>query len=190
VRGLPLPVPHVLFAPASSSRLRPSTITLDAAPGDARLAVVALIDRWLAQAGPGDRAGLVVVDVESDDALPFGDTGSLRRRLGRTVERALYDRVLAGDLVGRVDAGRFVQLRRELPAHVDAAHVAAVLARAAEVALVGRPEGLGVRITAGGAALQAGDALTGRGALSAVTTAMLRGKLLSDERVVVVGAVL
>jgi hypothetical protein len=181
----------VYFAPAPTSRLRPSSVTLDAAPGDARLAIVALMDRWLEEdARPGDRAALVVVDVESDDALPGTGASSLRRRLGRSVERALCDRVLPGDLVGRVDAGRFVQVRRELTADVGAAHVAADLARTVEVALVGRPEGVGVRITAGGAVLRAAAGLTGRGALSAVTTAMLRGKMLSDERVVVVAAAL
>jgi hypothetical protein len=53
-------------------------------------------------------------------------------------------------------------------------------------ALIGRPEGYGVRVTAGATTLVAVEPRDGRATLGAVTTAMLEGKLLTDDRVVVV----
>jgi hypothetical protein len=177
----------VFFAPSTSSRLRRPADHVGA-PGDGRAAVVAHLDRWrTGEDGVFVRGALVVLDVEIDDALPTCGTVA-RRRLGRTVERAVCARVVAGDVVGRLDEGRFVVLRRLLRLDQGAGDLAAALAGTVEHALVGRPEGQGVRITAGGAVLGGGPIPPGREALSAVTTAMLRYKLLSDERVAVVVA--
>jgi hypothetical protein len=177
----------VFFAPSTSSRLRRTTDDVGA-PGDGRAAVVAHLDRWrTGEDGVFVRGALVVLDVEPDDALPACGPVA-RRRLGRTVERAVCSRVVPGDVVGRLDEGRFVVLRRLLRLDQGAGEIAAALAGTVEHALVGRPEGHGVRITAGGAVLGGGSIPSGRDALSAVTTAMLRGKLLTDERVAVVVA--
>lgn len=108
-----------------------------------------------------------------------------RDRLGRSVARAIGAQVRPGDAVARIDVGRFAVLRGELGDGADARREASALARGVEDALVGRPEGLGVRVTAGAVALAADAPREGRSALGAVTTAMLAGKLLTDDRVVV-----
>jgi hypothetical protein len=177
----------VFFAPSTSSRLRrpPDHV---GAPGDGRAAMVAHLDRWrTGEDGIFVRGALVVLDVETDDALPVA-APALRRRLGRTVERAVCARVVPGDVVGRLDEGRFVVLRRLLRLDQGAGELAAALAGTVEHALIGRPEGQGVRVTAGGAVLGGAPMPPGRVALSSVTAAMLRGKLLTDERVVIVVA--
>lgn len=161
------------------------------------------------------RAALVVIDVDIDDALPYdvpgdaitayagrdgdpasdgatsvpadGDaTEARRRRLGRSVERAVSAQVRPGDAVARIDAGRFAVLRSVLADGGSARTEAAALARGVEDGLVGRPEGHGVRVTAGAATLRSGVVRGGQEALGTVTTAMLEGKLLTDDRVVVV----
>lgn len=177
----------MFFAPSTSSRLRRPADHVGA-PGDGRQAVVAHLERWrTGEEGVFVRGALVVLDVELDEAMP-SVSETARRRLGRTVERAVCARVVPGDVVGRLDEGRFVVLRRLLRLDQGAGELAAALAGTVEHALIGRPEGQGVRITAGGAVLGGGPMPYGRDALSAVTTAMLRGKLLTDERVVVVVA--
>jgi hypothetical protein len=182
----------VSFASPLSSNLRRVPGELEPTPGFGRGAIVASVDRWYATPGPTAdlRAALLVLDVDIDDALPSGgaEEDARRRRLGRSVERAISARVRPGDAVARIDAGRFAVLRGGLPDDHVARGEAAELAREIEDALVGRPEGYGVRVTAGAATLVRGHIRAGREALGSVTTAMLQGKLLSDDRVVVVVA--
>jgi len=147
------------------------------APGDLEVGAPIATDEWDARTG--------------DDDVPVADEAAevaRRARLGRTVARAISARVRPGDAVARIDAGRFAVLRGVLDDGTTARTEAGDLARCIEDALIGRPEGVGVRVTAGAATL-AGDVPRGGPAtLSAVTSAMLVGKLLTDDRVVVVVA--
>ena len=119
------------------------------------------------------------------DAADEDPEARRRARLGRSVARAISAQVRPGDAVARIDAGRFAVLRGSIADGGSARAEAAALARGVEDALVGRPEGFGVRVTAGAVTLAADAPREGRSALGAVTTAMLEGKLLTDDRVVV-----
>jgi predicted signal transduction protein with EAL and GGDEF domain len=171
----------------------PDPIAADAVhPGYGRATIVARVDRWLAgpRSAPDGRAVLVVLDVDLDRALPVGDAeeGTRRLRLGLRVQRALDASIGDRDAVARIDSGRFAVLRTGLPEEADAVGEAMVLARRVEASLSGRVEGLGVRVTCGGTTLLRGATRGGRATLGAVTGAMLAGKLMSDDRVVVVTA--
>ncbi|MEV4421674.1 hypothetical protein AB0L40_17080 [Patulibacter sp. NPDC049589] len=180
------------FASSLTSNLRRVPARQEHAPGAGRRAIVAHVDRWFAAPRPATegRAVLVVLDVDLDDALPAGETeeAARRDRLGRTVERALSAHVRAGDAVARIDVGRFAVLRGGLSGTLSVGTEAREIARGVEEALVDRPEGFGARVTVGGSTLVDGAARGGQAALGAVTAAMLQGKLLSDDRVVVVVA--
>lgn len=122
------------------------------------------------------------------DAAAEAEDGARRHLLGRSVARAISAHVRPGDTVARIDAGRFAVLRGTLGDGESARSEADALAHGVEDALVGRPEGFGVRVTAGATTLVADAPRAGRTTLGAVTTAMLEGKLLTDDRVVVVVA--
>ncbi len=192
------------FASSLTSNLRRLPSDLEPTPGFGREAIVGHVERWFVGAvvSGSERTALLVVDVDLDDALPvagpsdaFGDElgldddapGEARRlRLGRSVARAISAHVRPGDAVARIDAGRFAILRGALDDGATAVGEAGDLARGVEDALIGRPEGYGVRVTAGATTLRALEPRDGRATLGAVTTAMLEGKLLTDDRVVVV----
>jgi GGDEF domain-containing protein len=180
------------FASASSSHLRRVPAGTGASPGAGRTAIVGHVDRWFASppAAIGARAALLILDVDLDDALPTSEAEeeSRRGRLGRSVQRALGAQVRDGDAVARIDSGRFAVLRDGLLAGCTARTEAADLARRVEEALVGTAEGYGARVTAGGATLVSGFPTAGQELLGRVTGAMLAGKLLTDDRVVVVAA--
>ncbi|MDO9407867.1 hypothetical protein [Patulibacter sp.] len=143
--------------------------------------------------GPGAwrPVATAVLDLESDSSGATStaddeDPDAQRRaRLGRSVAHAIGTHVRAGDAVARLDAGRFAVLRGTLDDGATARSEAVGLARGIEDALVGRPEGFGVRVTTGAVTLRADVPREGRSALGAVTTAMLEGKLMTDDRVVV-----
>jgi GGDEF domain-containing protein len=181
----------VSFSSSVTANLRRVPTLRDPTAGLGRHAIVAHVDRWYARRRDtaDARAVLVVLDVDHDAALPHDEGEELERRsrLGRTVERALSARIRHGDAVARIDAGRFAILRADrLADEHAAAFESRALAHAVEEALVGRPEGVGVRVTVGGTTLVDGDARAGHEALGSLTTAMLEGKLLTDDRVVVV----
>lgn len=190
------------FASSLSSNLRRIPAEREPVPGFGRAAIVGHVDRWYATVGSSAdaHAALVVIDVDIDDALPADDQDRAdgdraeeleaegRRRLGRSVERAVSAHVRAGDAVARIDAGRFAVLRSVLAEGGSARAEAVALARGIEDALVDRPEGYGVRVTAGATTLRAGATCGGRETLGIVTTAMLEAKLCTDDRVVVVVA--
>lgn len=180
------------FAAPTTSSLRPVQVGPDHPPGLGRGAIVADVERWFADPAltVGALAVLLVVDVDLDDALPTGEAEeqARRRRLGRSVERALNAGVRPGDAVVRLDAGRFAVLRERVRPGRTARAEASDLARWVEEALVGCPEGFGARVTSGGTTLVAGVASAGQELLGRVTAAMLAGKLFTDGRVVVVAA--
>ncbi|WP_026911230.1 GGDEF domain-containing protein [Patulibacter minatonensis] len=181
------------FSSSVTANLRRVPTSREPTAGLGRHAIVAHVDRWYTRPrGTADaRAVLVVLDVDLDDALPRDEAEELERRsrLGRTVERALSARIRHGDAVARIDAGRFAILRAgRLSDEHTAAFESRELAHAVEEALVGRPEGFGVRVTVGATTLVGDDARAGQEALGSVTAAMLEGKLLTDDRVVVVVA--
>lgn len=152
---------------------------------------MAEVDRWFERrrgAGEGC-AVLVVVDIDVDDALPVGDAAesTRRHRLSRYVDRALRVGVDDGDAVVRLDHGRFGILRVGLTGECAAVQ-ATTIARRVETSLTDRLEGHGVRLTCGGVTLDPDGSRGGRQVLAGVTGAMLAGKLLSDDRVVVVVA--
>jgi GGDEF domain-containing protein len=150
------------------------------------------VERWFTAppAAIGARAALLILDVDLDDALPTSEAEEQvrRDRLGRRVERTLGTEVRDGDALARIDFGRFAVLRDGLPTTRTARAEATDLARRVEEALVGRIEGYGARVTAGGATLVSGFPTSGHELLGRVTGAMLAGKLLTDHRVVVVAA--
>lgn len=149
--------------------------------------MVAHVDRWFA--GPRtatDRALLLVLDVDIDDALPTDEAVAdvRRRRLLRTVEVAVDLHARPDDALARVDAGRFAILRTA--ADGDAPRSAAdALGRAVEDALAGSADGYGARVTVGATCMDPASVRPGRAVLGAVTTTMLEGKLLTDGRLVV-----
>lgn len=178
------------FASSLTSNLRRVPGDLEPTPGYGRQAIVAHVERWFVAAATTatDRTALVVIDVDIDDAVPAEDEAAedaRRTRLGRGVARAISALVRPGDAVARVDSGRFAILRGTLDGDATARSEAGALARGVEDALVGRPEGVGVRVTAGATTLAADAPRDGRATLGAVTAAMLEGKLLTDDRVVV-----
>ena len=150
--------------------------------------MVAHVDRWFSGARiPTDRGVLLVLDVDLDDALPADDDDARRMLLLDVVALAVDGHARPGDALARIDAGRFGVLR-----HVDGATAswaaAHELGRAIEDALTDLPEGFGARITVGAARLAPAAVRPGRDLLAAVTTTMLEGKLLTDDRLVVVVA--
>jgi hypothetical protein len=194
----------VSFASSLTSNLRRLPTDLEPTPGFGREAIVGHVERWFVSSVVSgvERTALLVVDVDVDDALPLagpadasaddlelrddGPAEARRLRLGRSVARAISAHVRPGDAVARIDAGRFAVLRGTLDDGATAHGEAGDLARGVEDALIGRPEGYGVRVTAGATTLVAVEPRDGRATLGAVTTAMLEGKLLTDDRVVVV----
>lgn len=167
------------FIPSPSARLRRQT---DAGTGDDRSGRTEFLAGVARHAKRDARGVLVVIDLDRDDALPLCGSEP-PARLGTIVERALRGHVRAGDVVARLDASRFAVLRTDVDGE-EATTVARAVVHAVESALIGKAEGLGMRVTAGVAAVRGGDE-PAHAQLASVTTAMLRAKLLSDERVVV-----
>lgn len=178
------------FASSLSSHLPRVPTAPGQDPGLGRATMVAHVDRWFSRPrATSDLAVLLVLDVDVDDALPAVDATDDARRLGLLDGVALtVDRhALPGDALARIDAGRFALLRAVDGSAVPHA-VADDLGRAVEDALVDRPEGVGARVTVGVAALDPAAVRPGRELLASVTTTMLQGKLLTDDRLVVVVA--
>ncbi|WP_210494578.1 diguanylate cyclase [Patulibacter sp. SYSU D01012] len=167
------------FIPSPSARLRRQA---DADHGDGRWGRAEFLSGVDRHAARGESGVLVVIDLDRDDALPGCGSG-VPPRLGLIVERALRGHVRAADVVARLDASRFAVLRTQV-AGEEATGVARAVVHAVESALIGKEEGLGMRVTAGLSAVGRRDE-PAHARLAAVTTAMLRAKLLSDERVVV-----
>ncbi|MGX6448898.1 hypothetical protein ACVU7I_12645 [Patulibacter sp. S7RM1-6] len=163
------------FIPARSSRLRSGA-------GDVRGERADFLARVARHRERHDDGVLIVIDLDRDDALPLAG-GETPVRLGVIVERALRGHVRAGDVVARLDDHRFAGLCVGVRGG-DAAAVGRAAVRAVENALIGTPEGHGLRVTAGVAPV-CPLAESAAAQLASITTAMLRAKLLSDDRVVV-----
>lgn len=178
------------FASSAPSHLRRVPAAHEQDPGQGRATMVAHLDRWFSGSrSAADRAVLLVLDVDLDDALPADEPEDDARRLLllEGVAVAVDGHAHPGDARARIDAGRFALLRGVDGATASWA-AARELGQAIEDALAGLPEGVGARVTVGAARLAPSAVRPGRELLGVVTTTMLEGKLLTDDRLVVVVA--